>query len=939
MEPCGVEGAGLIRLKARCMVARHQDDDLIWEGEVQVPCTVRKVEYSYAVTDDAAEIEAEEMSKRSLAVPEGLEDRSTIELRDSWQDCSHPAYLLSSNAFRGNILGPSRPAGSGATARQAIQENEVLVRFRLWDWGLREGEGIGITGSLPALGNWQIRQLLSLKEVQTPFWEAEVSVPQHAFPITYKYVVSRESGNTELEVGENRIVSLDSEPEDDSSAAPALIVQGDGTFRHERMWRGSAIAMPVFALRSRDSVGAGEFQDLKKLVTLCHQAGLRMIQLLPVNDTSVYNMWWDSYPYSSVSVFALHPLYLSLSALAPSSMPADIAKSIEEARKELDGPAVDYERTLATKLAIAHRIFQAVGQAELKSPGFQQFYKANREWLQPYGVFKFLQDLFGTAEHWHWGSLSRPNQRMLERLSSPDQPQHQTICFTYWLQWHLSKQLKSASEFARQHQIALKGDLPIGVDKRSVDTWMDPGLFHMQYSTGAPPDMFDAGGQNWGFPTYNWEEMSKDNYQWWRRRLTTLSEYFHAYRIDHILGFFRIWEIPGNCVTGLLGHFRPSYPLTRQELESHGIWDFDRLCKPYITTTILEDTFGELAAEVAAKYLTEYEKGRYRLKEEYASESAIEAVQPKPGSPAWLVEEIEAVRRGLMDLLHNVVLLRCPDSDKEFTPRFNLMATTSYANLDMHWKGHLKHLHDDYLESRQLELWREHAHKTLPVLMRATSMLVCGEDLGFLAPCVHPLMKELGLIGLRIQRMPSEPDADFGNPANYPYMCVASPSCHDTSTTRAWYEEDADRRQRFYNNALGRPGEAPEQCIPEVMHDIVQQHMDSPAMWAIFPLQDLLALSDKYNGRPATEETINDPTVRKHYWRYRCHIDLETLLEDKAFILNIQRMLLESGRVSQQQLPVSRPKAALDQNGSAYEHFKPVNQTVAAPQFQPEALD
>ncbi|CAL8472202.1 g11744 [Coccomyxa elongata] len=870
--------------------------------------------YKYAITNEAGEFETEEAGMRKVAIPEDLQDGGVIDLQDEWQDTSHPSFLLSRSAFRGTIL-PTKTASSKLEqTRQQPAEGEVIIRFRLWDWGIQDGDSFVVSGSLPQLGNWQQDQPLLLSESQMPFWETEVRTPLKNFPITYKYGLRRKNGDLELEVGENRIMSMDVDQEE--RTAPALIVRDDGPFRHEKHWRGAAVALPVFCLRTQDSVGVGEFEDIKKLVDVCDVAGLRMIQLLPVNDTGVYNMWWDSYPYSSVSVFALHPLYLSLSALAPKDMPEELAERIQQARVELDQRDVEYEQTLATKLAIAREIFNQRGPKELESADFKAYFEANERWLRPYAVFKFLQGLFGTAEHWHWGSLSRPTQKTLQRLSGPDQAHYSSIQFTYWLQWHLHRQLRSASLYAQQHRIALKGDLPIGVDKRSVDTWMHPHIFHMQFSTGAPPDYFDANGQNWGFPTYNWEEMAKDGYEWWRRRLTTMSQYFHAYRIDHILGFFRIWEIPGDCTLGLLGHFRPSHPITRQELEAHGIWDFDRLCDPYITTTILEDTFGELAHEVASKYLVEYQKGRYHLREEYYSEADIEALQPRPGSPAWLVGEVEAIKQGLLDLRHNVVLLRSPDSPDDFTPRFNLASTTSFASLDPHWKAQLVRLHDDYLETRQLDLWWDHAHTSLPVLMRATDMLVCGEDLGFLAPCVHPLMKALGLVGLRIQRMPSEPDTEFGDPANYPYMCVASPSCHDTSTTRAWYEEDAARRQRF-SDFLGLKGTAPEVCTPEVMHAVVQQHVDSPAMWAIFPIQDLLAMSAKYATRPAAEETINNPTVRKHYWRYRCHVELETLLEDKPFLATLQQLLLSSGRVKEQDLPAKlAPRVMLDHNGA-----------------------
>ncbi|GFH23191.1 uncharacterized protein HaLaN_20769, partial [Haematococcus lacustris] len=369
-----------------------------------------------------------------------------------------------------------------------------------------------------------------------------------------------------------------------------------------------------------------------------------------------------------------------------------------------------------------------------------------------------------TAEHWQWGTLATPpSKETLDRLTSP--------------------QVTRQAEAAR---VVLKGDVPIGVDKRSVDTWCEPHLFNMDKSTGSPPDVFDANGQNWGFPTYNWDEMAADNFSWWQRRLRHMAQYFHAYRIDHVLGFFRIWEIPGDCVTGLQGHFKPSVPIRRSELEQRGIWDLERLTEPYIRGHLLLAMFGKMWQEVAAKYLVETSEGCFRLRPQYSSERAIMDIKVREDSPHWLVEETERVRRGLLQLRQNVCLLRDPTDKDAFYPRFNLMSSTSYKECDAGWKSALAWLHDDYYYRRQEEVWRASAMRKLPVLLGVTDMLVCGEDLGFVPACVPPVMQELGLVGLRIQRMSTEPGREFNTPSAYPYLVVASPSCHDVLTTRAW---------------------------------------------------------------------------------------------------------------------------------------------------------
>jgi 4-alpha-glucanotransferase len=209
----------------------------------------------------------------------------------------------------------------------------------------------------------------------------------------------------------------------------------------------------------------------------------------------------------------------------PDPLPLGIAEEIEAARSALDLPDLDYEATMEAKLSISRKIFDAVGDATLDSAPFKKFCTANAEWLRPYAVFCFLRDaVFGTADHWTWGSLSRPTPDDVDRLAHPSKEWHRTLQYHWYVQYHLHRQLERASKYAKRLHVALKGDLPIGVDKRSVDAWMSPRLFRMDVSTGAPPDYFDPNGQCWGFPTYNWEEMAEDGYQWWRRRLAHMAQ-------------------------------------------------------------------------------------------------------------------------------------------------------------------------------------------------------------------------------------------------------------------------------------------------------------------------------------------------------------------------------------------------------------------------------
>ncbi|ONK63671.1 uncharacterized protein A4U43_C07F17690 [Asparagus officinalis] len=843
----------------------HQGDELIWCGKITVAIGF-ECEYSYYLVDDDRNVlRWEAGKKRKLILPAGVKEGDVVEIRDLWQTASETLFLRS--AFTNVIFSDGQnfepEISSTFSQRDMDREDYIVIQFKISCPMIKRGTSVAVIGAASPLGQWR---------------------PQDALELTYA------DQGMSMEIGPSRELVLDLA----SNNLPTYVSLSDGPFR-EMPWRGAGVAIPMFSIRSNDDLGVGEFLDLKLLVDWAVKSGFHLVQLLPVNDTSVHKMWWDSYPYSSLSVFALHPLYLRVQTLSE-NISEDIKMEILQEKEKLDGKDVDYEAVMAVKLSIAKRIFDLEKDEILNSASFRKFFSENEEWLKPYAAFCFLRDFFETSDHFQWGRFAQFSKEKLEKLVSKESLHYDVICFHYYIQFHLHLQLSEAAAYARKNKVVLKGDLPIGVDRNSVDTWVYPNLFRMNTSTGAPPDYFDKNGQNWGFPTYNWEEMSKDNYGWWRARLSQMAKYFSAYRIDHILGFFRIWELPEHTLTGLVGKFRPSIALSQDELEQGGIWDFDRLTRPYIRQHILQEKFGSFWPIIASNFLNEYQKDCYEFKEDCNTEKKIVAkLRPGPEKSFWLDKE-DKIQRDLFDLLKDIVLIRDPEDSRKFYPRFNLEDTLNFRDLDEHSKNVLKRLYYDYYFSRQEDLWRQNALKTLPALLSSSDMLACGEDLGLIPACVHPVMQELGLIGLRIQRMPSESGVEFGIPSKYDYMTVCAPSCHDCSTMRAWWEEDEERRWRFYKSVVGCNDEPPSRCIPEVAHFILQQHFHAPSMWAIFPLQDLLALKEEYTTRPAAEETINDPTNPKHYWRFRVHVTIETLLKDEDLKMTIKDLVATSGR-------------------------------------------
>ena len=881
----------------------------------------------YAVVDEHGSVIAWDGETREVSPEATRAARGGVECVDAWTTRAHAEHVFESKGFA-SVVAPSPTASQHSDGKTAGKNGQgwefhehivperaewhflasragtasaptrvIKARFEIRAPRVTGDRRVRIRGSCPALGAGDATKSLGLgRRAESDAWWIEFDVDANDAPFEYSYFISSGSGGGDDDEVVNeahgvRECSCTVNNELVDAAGETYVFKRDGVFEYADAWRGAGMALPVFATRTEQSVGCGDFMDLQHMVDFAAATGMSVVQVLPVNDTCVHGTWWDSYPYSSLSVHALHVMYLRPQLLA--GLTQELKDEIDVARVALDLKEIDYEATVKTKLDIARRAYENDASV-LERDGFIAYFKENEHWLKPYAVFCVLRDLFGTAEHWRWGVFSEFSDDVLEKVSGETSALRASVRFYYYLQYHLHAQLFAVSEYAKGSGIVLKGDLPVGVDKCSVDTWMHPRLFRMNTSTGAPPDAFDRNGQNWGFPTYNWEHMAEDDYAWWRSRMHHLEQYFSAIRIDHILGFFRIWELPASARTGRMGRFRPSLPITRDELLSRGIWDIDRLTEPFLQWHELEREFDERTQEIAFRFMIEHDpqRGLWRFRPEFRTEAAIfKATTPRAGIPQEFVDDQLQIRASLMKLFQNRILLIDSENIDAFYPRFGLEETSSYEALDPWMRDNLHDLSNDYYFGRQTNTWRKQARKVLPALLNASNMLVCGEDLGFTPTCVPSVMAELGILGLRIQRMPPVGEsAEFGRPHTYSYLTVCSPSCHDTMTTRAWWEEDADRRRR-YDEMFGVGGDAT--CTPEVMREILKQHVSSPSVLAIFPIQDLLALDSEYAKRPALEETINDPTNPKHYWRFRLHVRCEDLLANKAFVKEVQNIIAD----------------------------------------------
>lgn len=528
----------------------------------------------------------------------------------------------------------------------------------------------------------------------------------------------------------------------------------------------------------------------------------------------------------------------------------------------------------------------------LASDDFKAFFEESQHWLVPYAQFCYLRDKYGSCLFNTWLDHNQWDEADRKPLSDPSSKAYKDVAFFYFVQYILDRQMRSAHEYAKARGVILKGDIPIGVNRNSCDVWHEPEYFHLDSQAGAPPDPFSENGQNWGFPTYNWERMIGDGCKWWERRFQNMQKYFDAYRIDHILGFFRIWAIPTECVHGLLGQFQPVLGMTCEEIESYGLhFQEEEFTRPFIARWVVERMFGDLAEEVVNTYLDADRDDLYKLKPEYDTERKIEAVFEEKTS-----EKDIKLRDGLYTLVQDVLFIRDNQNPKLFHPRITAQTTCRYESLWDKDKDAFNRLYNDYYYRRNNDFWYTEAKKKLPRLVQATRMLVCGEDLGMVPDCVPWLMQELRILSLELQQMPKDPHVRFGHLSRNPYRSVCTVSTHDMPTLRQWWDEDEERTQDFYNSMLYRSGTAPHPLPGWLARDIISNQLTSPSMLCILSLQDWLAIDESIRLKDANAERINIPANPKHYWRYRMHLSIETLLAERDFNDQIKELVDEAGR-------------------------------------------
>lgn len=852
-----------------------------WACDWGVESPEKSYTYYYSVEREGRAVKTEWlMIKHQLDV--NAKKAAVYTLYDHWKAMPEDAFLYSS-AFTDCI-------NHQVPQEMKPETGSKIVRLIVRAPQLRDGERLGVLGADKALGAWDVQKILPMTQHTYNEWVADIDATHlDGSHLEFKFVAFRNAKNDLLwEASMNRTVDL---PE--MKAGELVSYELDQAFfaLYNRKLAGTLV--PVFSLRTRKSAGIGDFGDLKTMIDFVASTGQKVLQLLPINDTTITHTWTDSYPYSCISVFAIHPQYANLHAL-PELKDAKARAEAEKTCAELNAlDKIDYEKVNGFKINYLRQIFNQEGEKMMKTAEYKAFFQDTEQWLVPYAQYSYLRDKNGTADFNQWPDHQVWDEAERKALTDPKTAAYKNVAFFYFVQFVLDRQMQEAHEYAKAKGVILKGDIPIGVNRNGCDVWMEPKYFNLNGQAGAPPDDFSANGQNWGFPTYNWFEMLKDGCQWWNRRFQNMARYFDAYRIDHVLGFFRIWEIPVHSVHGLLGQFAPALAMSREEIESYGLhFQDDRFTRPFITDWVLDRVFHERAGEVKEKYLDRLDDERYQMKPEVDTQRKVEALfaDATDEKELWL-------RDGLYALISDVLFVRDHTNPGVFHPRISAQLDFIYESLYDNDKAPFNRLYNDYFYRRNNQFWYQEAMKKLPKLVQATRMLVCAEDLGMVPDCVPWVMDELKILSLELQSMPKDPSVKFGHLSRNPYRSVCTISSHDMPTLRMWWDENIQRTQEYYNTMLYRQGPAPHPLPGWLASDIISRHLTSPSMLCILSIQDWLATDEALRLPDANAERINIPANPKHYWRYRMHLNIEDLAADKRFVQNITEMISQSGRV------------------------------------------
>lgn len=862
----------------------HSADGLHWCGSITLPVEVQELSYIYLVRDKQGDtVRREWKPLHQIQVPSSA--LSHIYCYDLWIDRpKHTAYY--SSAFYDVLYRRTIDKADTLTTSE-----QSLLRLTLLAPTIPQNKVVYLSGATDLLGNWQVDAAQKMLYLGQGRWQIDLPIDEATLDghIEFKYFVADLHRYAPIwEEGDNRVLSL--EP---NTVRGSWHIHSGATLMAELpQTRVAGLVAPLFSMRHDQDFGIGDFRSLREHIDWAEKTGLHVLQILPINDTTFYRDWRDSYPYNAISTDALNPIYIDLLDLEPLSDSTLQGHFVQEAKSLREATSVLYPQVATLKEKYLRQHFDEYGKATARKRAYKSFVQDNKSWLIPYIAFCILRDRHPNTCFDSWGAYQAFDRQAIEAFI--EQPkQQQEAKYHIYTQYLLHEQLSAVAKYAEERGVVLKGDLPIGVAPHSVEVWTQATLFHTNRSAGAPPDDFARDGQNWGFPTYNWERMQEDNLAWWQQRFSRLGQYFKAIRIDHILGFFRIWEIPMGQCSGVLGHFNPAHPQPlsywQQQLGFNG--DITLLCRPIIAVGQAEELFGSyLTLLIQDGFLLWSDSHQQTLSPRYSEQKRWLSVSPND-----IAGGNDSITK-LIELCKEVALIADSNDSTLYHPRIAFERSLRFATWEKHLQDKWLQLSHGYFYEWHNTLWQETAHRRLSSICQSTDMLICAEDLGMIPKTVPETLEALGILSLELERMPKNLTASgYSTLQDLPYISVCTTSTHDMPPLRAWWQTLSYREQAEYiQSQQGNRGLSLESASDKIYRSIITAHLSSPSMLVVLPMQDWLSIDGSLHLQQAKDEQINHPENAQQHWGYRLPLSMRELQERAPQLSTNIKLLLET---------------------------------------------
>lgn len=857
-----------------------------WEGTVSIDGRRKDFVYYYFVKNERGEVDRREWKRmHHMLITEPVK---TLFMDDRWIDRPANAPFYSSSFY--DVLFKHEREHYPEVKRTKGGEK---MRFQIYAPTVPQNMRLYLSGNTPKLGEWDPQKALEMNYLGKGEWTFTTEIDRLSMnkEIKFKFFISDENKkNIRWETCENRTFKLKPTGKYDVTSLIGLHFEENNYSPHF-----SGVVIPLFSLRSENDFGIGDFGSLRKAIDWASEAKLHVFQMLPINDTTFTRDIQDSYPYNNISVNAINPIYVDIQALPPLKHPEQQEKFEQRAKGLRNLDRIDYREVYKLKEEYLKLHFKEQSASVIKKRPYINFCMENAEWLIPYQAYCVLRDTHQGTPPSEWPLFTEYDQNTVTKWLELEENKDAALFYSY-TQFLLFMQLRAVSEYAAEKSILLKGDIPIGVSPKGMDVWVHPELFNENQQAGAPPDDFSAEGQNWGFPTYNWEEGERNNFKWWKERFRFMSNYFQAFRVDHILGFFRIWEIPTIHRSGLLGHFNPALPYSIEEIEQYGFhFREDMLTIPLIHREDLTSLFGEyVKALIWEGFVIPVPESSFYTLNQFG-QKYYEEIDPVhiPGG--------EKSINALKQLCTEVLFLPDPYKYKKLHPRVALEKSLLFNRLGAENRQAWRKLDLDFFFNRNNELWKQTALKRLIPMHRSTDMLVCAEDLGMIPPSVPEVLKELQVFSLELERMPKTFTlSGYNDPETFPYYSVCTTSTHDMAPLRLWWEELDKKEQDAYMGRLADVSEDLSEDYPhadKTFHRIIYHNLQSPSMLVILPLSDWMSIDRRLHIQSPAEEQINHPENPHQAWDYRMPISIEKLISEYSdFTKEIVRLLERTNR-------------------------------------------